>query len=74
MQHDLSERRFDMTLSGQQAARYAALNMYSWDMCDADLHNLMPVPDVRIAADGWKIVGFINWSDDVVKASDGIRA
>jgi triacylglycerol lipase len=62
-----------MTLNGQQAARYAALIMYAWDMCDAGLHNLKPVPDARIAADGWRITGFITGSDDVVKAGDGIR-
>jgi triacylglycerol lipase len=63
-----------MTLTGQQAARYAVLVMYAWDMCDADLHNLKPTPDVRIAADGWSIVGFITGSDDIVKACDGVRS
>ncbi len=62
-----------MALTGQQAAQYAALIMYAWDMCDADLHNLRPIPDVRIAADGWTVVGFITGSDDIVKAGDGIR-
>lgn len=62
-----------MALTNQQAARYAALVMYAWDMCDADLHNLMPSPDVRIATDGWTVVGFITGSDDIVKAGDGIR-
>lgn len=62
-----------MTLSNQQAARYAALVMYAWDMCDADLHNMTPAPDPRIALDGWNIVGFITGSDDIVKSGDGVR-
>jgi len=48
--------------------------MYAWDMCDADLHNCNPIPDVRIAADGWAIVGFITGSDDITKAGKGIRS
>ena len=62
-----------MNLTGQEAARYAALIMYAWDMCDADLHNVTPTPDVRIAADGWEVVGFITGSDDITKAGKGIR-
>ena len=56
------------------AATYAPLIMYAWDMCDKSLHQIPPVVDPRIAAKGWRIVGFLSAGDDIVKAGTSIRS
>lgn len=56
------------------AATYAPLIMYAWDMCDKSLHQIPPVVDLRIAAKGWEIIGFLSAGDDIVKAGTSIRS
>ena len=57
-----------------QAAQYALLVMYAWDMCDRNLKNLAPSPDVRLTAAGWTIRGYLTASDDIIKSGSKIRS
>jgi triacylglycerol lipase len=57
-----------------RAAQYALLVMYAWDMCNVKLQNLTPLPDPRIRADGWTVVGYISASDDIAKSGSTIRS
>ena len=61
-------------LPSDNYAKYALLVMYAWDMSDAHLDPASPVVDVRVAADGWKVVGIITGADDIIASSpNGIR-
>ncbi len=61
-------------LPSDDYAKYALLVMYAWDMCDAHLDPASPVVDIRVAADGWKVVGIITSADDIIASSpNGIR-
>ena len=63
----------NLNLTPTAAAEYAALAMYAWDMCDAQLHSPAPVPDSRIGLSGWTVVGYFFGSDDIVKSGNSIR-
>jgi triacylglycerol lipase len=59
--------------SNTQAAKFAALVMYGWDMCDNDLYCLSPAPDPRITAEGWYVMGYITGNDNIIKSGKSIR-
>jgi len=52
-------------ISDTLLAKQAALVIYAWDMCSKNLRDLTPVPDERIACDGWHVCGYISGNDDV---------
>lgn len=59
--------------SNTQAAKFAALVMYGWDMCNNDLYCLSPTPDPRIATEGWHVMGYISGNDNILKSGKNIR-
>jgi hypothetical protein len=56
------------------AANYAPLVMYAWDMCDLGPRSPAVHVDARIAARGWTVVGYLSGDDDTYAAGDSIRS
>ncbi|CDI27627.1 TPA: lipase family protein [Klebsiella pneumoniae] len=54
----------------KQAANYAKLVIYSWDMCNPDLHCLSPTPDPRLSTAGWSVIGYITGGNSIFVSLD----
>lgn len=50
-----------------RAAHYAALLIYTWDMCSIDLSCCAPTLDPRIESAGWSVVGYLLGSDNIIQ-------
>lgn len=58
-------------ISNKQAANYAKLVMFSWDMCNPNLHCLSPAPDPRLLASGWSVIGYVIGGNSIFVSIDG---
>ncbi len=55
-----------MSISDSQSVSFGLLAMYAEDMYDQAIGALHPVADPRIAASGWKIVGYLTALDALI--------
>lgn len=53
-------------ISNEQAANYAKLVIYSWDMCNPNLHCLSPTPDPRLSVSGWNVIGYVSGGNSIL--------
>lgn len=58
-------------ISNKQAADYAKLIIFSWDMCNPNLHCLSPTPDPRLSTAGWTVIGYITGGNSIFVSLDG---